>query len=230
MATTTWQKTHNNELDVDATDKHGNLDVNAPNPVNQNPKYNGDYPKPKPTTTKIKELHFPPASHTDSRPSAINCLPRQPGPALGPYFHFKETDLNEMIWFGSALIFRHISFERPTIEFHSKPKLDFSWELFYEKLFNMQIYRINISIEFPNGEGDDEINWKINWGDHISKGLFHIARYNQKWRGGFFSCNGFDASVTEEEKSKFKPGNVWEHLYSIHAETPLHLLIWGSYI
>ncbi|CAF0963286.1 unnamed protein product [Rotaria sp. Silwood1] len=169
-----------------------------------------------------------PPSHTTVQSPAMNRPPQRPGPALGPYYHFIKTDLNQMLWLGSALVFRHVSFERPQIEFSCKPKLDYHWEVLYDNLFDMQIYRINISIELRQGEGDDEIKWKINWGDYITEGLFCIARYNQKWRGGFFSCNGFDATVTESAKSKLKFENVWDHLNSIHAETPLHLLIWGG--
>jgi hypothetical protein len=194
VPTTTSQEMNNNATAVGVKDKHGNLDLNAPNPVNPNPQYNGDYPKPN----------------------------------LGPYYHFITTDLNQMLWIGSALIFRHISFGRPKIKFSCEPKLDFNWDILYDNLCGMRIYRINISIELRNGEGDDKINWKINWGDHKTEGSFHIARYNQKWRGGFFSCNGFDASVSEEKRSKLKLDKVWKHLTSIHAQTPLHLLIWGG--
>ena len=211
---------------VDDIDNHGDLLATDHNPVNPHPQSNADYPKPKPPTTKLKEM--PPSAPSMAQSPAINRPPRIPGPALGPYFHFIKTDLNKMLWLGSVLVFRHISFERPKIEFNSKPKLDYTWHVLYDNLFDMRIYRINMAIELRNGEGDDEIGWKIDWHDHITEGLFRIARYHQKWRGGFFSCNGFDASVSEQKKSKLKFGNVWEHLNSIHAENPLHLLIWGG--
>jgi hypothetical protein len=229
MTTKPSEKNDNNEFMIGATDKNGDLIATAPNPVNPNPHDSSDYPKPKPTTTKLKEM-LPPSSSSSTtvQSPAINRPPRTPGPALGPYYHFIKTDLNKMLWLGSALIFRHISFERPKIEFNSKPKLDYNWEILYDNLHDMRAYKINLSIELRNGEGDDEIGWKINWGNYITEGLFRIARYNQKWRGGFFSCNGFDASVSDQKKSKLKFGNVWEHLNSIHAENPLHLLIWGG--
>ncbi|CAF2727286.1 unnamed protein product [Rotaria sp. Silwood2] len=47
-------------------------------------------------------------------------------------------------------------------------------------------------------------------------------------RGGFFSCNGFDAYVPEQVASNFTYSNVWNHLLSIHEETSLHLLLWGG--
>ena len=212
--------TQHSKIPVGTTDEYGDLDPNAPNPVNPNPQDNGDYPKPKPSSVKIKEM----PTHT----TAANHPAKRSGPALGPYYQFIKTDLNKMLWLGSALIFRHISFERPKIEFSSKPKLDYSWDILYDNLFDMRVYRVNISIELRNGEGDDEIGWKINWGDHQTEGLFRIARYKQRWRGGFFSCNGFDSSVPEQKKNKLIFGNVWDHLNSVHAETPLHLLIWGG--
>jgi hypothetical protein len=119
----------------------------------------------------------------------------------GPYYQFITTDLNEKRWLGSALIFHRISLPRPEIELHRfGEKVDCDYCMLYDNLFDMRIYRINISIPLHDGDGDDEIKWKINWGDHITQGSFYIARYNQKWRGGFFSCNGFDATVSQKKK------------------------------
>ncbi|CAF4381026.1 unnamed protein product, partial [Rotaria sordida] len=64
-------------------------------------------------------------SHTLDQSPAINHPPKRPAPALGPYYHFIKTDLNKMLWLGSALVFRHVSFERPKIEFNCIPKLDY---------------------------------------------------------------------------------------------------------
>ena len=134
-----------------------------------------------------------------------------------------------MRWCGSALLLREVAFDRPTMEFFCEPKLDYDWEVLYDDLFGMRAYRIHISIELREGEGDDPIRWKINWNDEsITEGVFHIARYDQKWRGGFFSCNGFDATVPEQTKSDLTFGDVWKHLNSVHEETPLHLLLWGG--
>ena len=224
----TSNKKNNDHYPIGARDSRGDLIVDAPNPVNPNPRDNADYPEPKPSTSTIKQMPVATPASSNAQSPAINRPPRAPGPALGPYFQFLNTDLNRMLWRGSALIFRHVSFERPKIEFRCQPKLDHDWEILYDNLFDLRVYRINLSIELRSGEGDDEIHWKIDWKDHTSEGLFRIARCNQKWRGGFFSCNGFDASVPEQEKSKLKFGNVWEHLNATHAETPLHLLIWGG--
>ncbi|CAF4338988.1 unnamed protein product, partial [Rotaria sordida] len=95
-------------------------------------------------------------------------------------------------------------------------------------IFNLCAYRVNIFIELRPGEGDDKIIWKIDWGDEKTDGSFLIARLDQKWRGGFFSCNEFDAYVPEHIASNLTYSNVWNHLISIHEETPLHLLLWGG--
>ena len=216
----------NQQNDAGGTDKYGDLDANAPNPVNPNAHSNTDCPQPKSTTPKVEALPSPvPVSIKSPN---ITRPPQRPGPALGPYYQFLTTDLNKMLWFGSALILREISYDRPNIEFICEQKLDFNWEILYDNICNMRAYRINISIELRDGENDDQIRWKIDWGDHLTDGLFHIARYNQKWRGGFFSCNGFDATVPEQTKSDLTFGDVWEHLDSVHEETPLHILIWGG--
>ncbi|CAF1130657.1 unnamed protein product [Adineta ricciae] len=207
-------------------DKHGDLEVNAPNPINVDPQFMGDYPLPKATTSKIPQMAPPTKATTDS--AAVNRPPKPPGPALGPYFHFLTTDLTKMLWMGSALIFHHISYPRPKMEFTSDVKVDYNWEVLYENIFDFSAYRINISIELRPGEGDDKVTWEVDWGEQTTNGSFLIARCDQNWRGGFFSCNGFDSSVPERVASDLTYSNVWNHLLSVHEETPLHLLIWGG--
>jgi hypothetical protein len=207
-------------------DRNGDLDANAPNPVNTNPQFMGDYPPPKATTTEIPEL--PPSVKAITDSPGINRPPKPPGPALGPFLNFISTDLNKMLWIGSVLIFRHISFDRPKIKFICDMKVDYNWEILYENIFDLRAYRINLFIEIRSGEGEDQVIWQIDWGDEKTDGLFHIARRDQKWRGGFFSCNGFDAYVPEQVASNLTYSNVWNHLLSVHEETPLHILLWGG--
>ncbi|CAF3163824.1 unnamed protein product [Rotaria sp. Silwood2] len=154
--------------------------------------------------------------------------PRPPESAMGPYFQFITTDLENMLWIGSVLIFRHVSYEQPTIEFTAKVKVDYDWEILYEDLFDMRAYRINLNIELPKGNADEKINWIINWGDYSTNGQFHIAQYDQKWRGAFFSCNGFDATVSKEIALGLTYDTVWNHLLSCHEQNPFHLLVWGG--
>ncbi|CAF1272490.1 unnamed protein product [Adineta steineri] len=215
-----------NEDEYVIVDKYGDFDANSANPVNLNPQFMGDYPEPKATTSKIPDL--PPSTKAASGSPAVNRPPKPPGHALGPFLQFITTDLEEMLWIGSVLIFRHISFNQPDIVFIGDVKIDYNWEILYDNIFDLRAYRINLFIELKEGEGDDMIQWKIDWGDKITNGSFIIARCDQKWRGGFFSCNGFDAYVPEEVASNLTYSDVWNHLLSIHDETPLHLLLWGG--
>ncbi|CAF1165445.1 unnamed protein product [Rotaria sp. Silwood1] len=168
------------------------------------------------------DLLDPCTEHVVHRP------PRSPEPSLGPYFQFISTDLENMLWIGSILIFRHVSYGQPSIDFNAKVKVDLDWEFLYEDLFDMRAYRINLNIDLPQGKGDEKICWTIDWGDYITNGMFHIAQYDQKWRGAFFSCNGFDATVSKEVALGLTYNSVWNHLLSVHEKTPFHLLVWGG--
>src|SRR5690349_4855433 len=96
-------------------DRNGDLEADAPNPVNTNPQFTGDYPQPKARTSQIPEISPPVDAATDS--PGVHHPPKPPGTALGPFFHFISTDLKKMLWMGSILIFRHVSFDQPKIEF-----------------------------------------------------------------------------------------------------------------
>ena len=104
-----------NNIEDDMKDKNGDWNANAPNPVNTNPQFMGDYPQPKPTTGKIPDIA--PSADTTAESPAISHPPRPPGTTLGPFFQFISTDLKKMLWMGSVLIFRHVSFDQPKIEF-----------------------------------------------------------------------------------------------------------------
>ncbi|CAF1396767.1 unnamed protein product [Adineta steineri] len=212
--------------DIKMKDKNGDFYATAPNPVNKNPQFMGDYPQPKTTASKLPNIDPYVEISTESR--TINHPPRPPGTALGPYIQFITTDLQKMLWIGSLLICRDISYDQPKLEFNCDMKIDYNWEILYENLYNLNIYRVNLFIELRSGEDDDKIIWIIDWGDKKTTGLFFIPRYNQKWRGGFFSCNGFDAYVPKQIALNLTSFNVWNHLLSIHEEKPLHLLIWGG--
>ena len=215
-----------NHTEQNIKDENGDLDINGPNPANIHPQFMGDYPKPKATTSKIPQVI--PSSEGTAASSAINHPPKPPGNALGPYFQFISTDLKKMLWMGSVLIFRHVSSDQPKIEFISDAKVDSKWEILHENLFNLRAYRINLFIELRSGEGNDQVIWKIDWGDRKSDGSFHVARHTQKWRGGFFSCNGFGVVVSKDIPANMTYSNVWDHLLSVHEETPFHLLLWGG--
>ncbi|CAF5049291.1 unnamed protein product, partial [Rotaria sp. Silwood1] len=133
-----------NKHDAGIKDGFGDFDADSPNPANPNPEHNADCPIAKMTTSKLKDI--PPIS-VSGESSAMTRPPKRPGPALGPYYQFITTDLNQMLWIGSALIFREISYDQPKIQFFCEPKLDYSYEILYDNIFNMRAYRINISIE-----------------------------------------------------------------------------------
>lgn len=83
------------------------------------------------------------------------------------------------------------------------------------------------------GEGDTTISWKVVWPhedkDHyLEEGQIAVPRLDAQWRGGFLSCNGFDATVPVSLAESLTYTNVWSHLGSVHKETPLNLLIWGG--
>ena len=107
-------------------------------------------------------------------------------------------------------------------------KIVHDWEILYENLFDMRAYRVNLKIELPKGDGDEKIGWRIDWGNYSTDGVFHIAQYDQKWRGAFFSCNGFDATIPKKVALGLTYNTVWRHLLSVHQENPFHLLVWGG--
>ncbi|CAF2187173.1 unnamed protein product [Rotaria magnacalcarata] len=49
--------------------------------------------------------------------------PRPPACRMRPYLQFVTTDLENKLWIGSILIFQHISYRRPTIEFTAEVKI-----------------------------------------------------------------------------------------------------------
>lgn len=207
-------------------DENGDLLAYAPNPVNPDSPQHSACPKTEPPPMTSEDLSSPVPVSTGA--PQITHPPPKPKSALGPYFQFLTTDLEQMLWLGSALILRDISYAQPKIEFFAEQKLDFHWEILYDNIRDMRAYRINIAIELRDGEGDDQIGWKVDWGDDVTNGVFHIAQLNQRWRGGFFSCNGFDITALSRTKIDWTFDDVWEHLESVHEETPLHLLIWGG--
>jgi hypothetical protein len=102
-------------------------------------------------------------------------------------------------------------------------------EVLYQDIFGMTALRYNISTIIEDGTGDEKIGWTLTWQNgHESKSAFRIPRWEQKWRGGFFSCNGFDMTVPEGTVKDLGFDNVWKHLNSVHDETPFHILVWGG--
>lgn len=110
--------------DAGVKDAHGDLDANSPNPANPNPESNTDCPQLKPTISKIEELSAP-VQVSEQSPN-VTRPPKPSGPSLGPYYQFITTDINKMLWFGSVLIFRDVSYDQPNMEFFCEPKIDYN--------------------------------------------------------------------------------------------------------
>lgn len=121
---------------------------------------------------------------------------------------------------------------RPTLSFDKEFKQ--TCEVLYEDVFGMTALRYNINTMIEDGTGDVKVGWTLAWEgsdgqqQHKNSGLFNIPRWDQKWRGGFFSCNGFDMTVPEGTVKDLGFDNVWKHLNSVHNESPFHILVWGG--
>lgn len=88
------------------------------------------------------------------------------------------------------------------------PALEEPVAVLYEDVFGMTALRHEICVEIPGGAGDEAINWTLEWRDasagaYKTTGRFYIARWEQRWRGGANSCNGFDETVPDETVKAF---------------------------
>lgn len=132
--------------------------------------------------------------------------------------------------FGGKL--KQLEGPRPTLSFDHE--FTQGVDVLYDNIYGLTALRYNLSTQIPDGVGDEKIKWNLDWEgrekgkEYHETGEFHIARWEQKWRGGFFSCNGFDMTVPEGTVKQLGFDNVWKHLNSIHDESALHILIWGG--
>jgi hypothetical protein len=106
-------------------------------------------------------------------------------------------------------------------------------EVLWENVFGLTALRYNISTTILEGTKDEKVAWTLKWAgtkgnEHHDTDYFHIPQWDQKWRGGFFSCNGFDMTVPEGTVKSLGFDNVWKHLNSVHNKTPFHVLVWGG--
>lgn len=96
------------------------------------------------------------------------------------------------------------------------------WELLYEDIFDMRAWRINLDIQMLPGSSDTPLAWQVTWPhpssqpDYLESGSVAVPQLSQKWRGGFLSCNGFDATVPVDLAQSLTYTNVWSHLGSVH--------------
>lgn len=115
------------------------------------------------------------------------------------------------------------------------PTLSFKYDVrqsptvLYNDIFGMVALRFDISMPIPEGLGDERIEWSMHHnGQQKQANVFNIPRWEQKVRGCFFSCNGFDETVPQETVELLGFDNVWKHLNSVHDEAPMHFSIWGG--
>ena len=97
-------------LPIGKKNRYGELDPNAFNPVNSHPQFTGDYPQPRARSSSVPPL--PRSIPAMKESPGINRPPKPPGTMLGPFIHYITTDLKKMLWLGSVLIFRHVSFDQ----------------------------------------------------------------------------------------------------------------------
>lgn len=172
--------------------------------------------------------------YAETQSPGVNRPPKPPGDYCGPYYAFQGTSGNT--WYGSALLFRHINLAKPTLKLRAHDGSNVKepeWEVLYENVFGMTAWRVNLEFSLLENDGDTTISWDVIWphddkDDFVESGHLAIANLQAKWRGGFFSCNGFDATVPVDLAKNLTYTNVWNHLGSVHMEKPLHLLIWGG--
>ncbi|KAK4697921.1 hypothetical protein P7C70_g8134, partial [Phenoliferia sp. Uapishka_3] len=171
-----------------------------------------------------------PSKPSKTQSPAVNRPPGPPdSPICGPYLQFITTDNETKTWFGSALVLHRKDLPTPSLTFDHEVVHQDEADILYKDIFGYVATRHQLSFSIPDGMGDEMIGWTLETqGVAKDQGSWAIPKWDQAWRGGFFSCNGFDETITEGVVQDFGFDNVWKHLNSVHAETPLHLTIWGG--
>lgn len=134
-----------------------------------------------------------PSKPSKTQSPAVNRPPKRPADILGPYLQFLTTE--NRTYYCSALTLHDLKQEEPRLKFDHECKLDKT--VLYAEVFGMTAIRWDMAFEIPEGDGDEPVRWTMTWNGQQTASRFHIPRMEQRWRGGFFSCNGFDETVAE---------------------------------
>lgn len=206
-------------------DENGDLHPNSLNPVNPHPPYPGAYPPCEQRRSRLPPLEEREESTTIGRSNHFSV------DRAGPFFQLVTTDVDARRWLASVLIIKKRLLDDPKLHFTSENDLrvDQQWEVLDENFFDFCLYRVNLSLPLLDGEKNEPIDWRLEWRDgESSAGRLFVPQLKQRWRGAFFSCNGFDYTVEETIKRNLTYSNVWNHLLGEHEKNPFHLLIWGG--
>jgi hypothetical protein len=74
------------------------------------------------------------------------------------------------------------------------PKLSFDTDVkqdtvvLYQDIWGMKALRFDLEIPIPDGTGDLKVGWTLDWNEEHRSNTFHVPKWEQRWRGGFFSC------------------------------------------
>lgn len=214
-------------MNVDASPEAKQLDAPGTNDGKLMPKRADPHSEPVKGSTPAT-IELKPMAEPTIRSSGLMRPPPKPDSLLGPYLQFTTTYNDRHVWRGSALtLHRHDGRDKPRPRFtldHDmvSPATEDPIDVLYEDVFGMTALRHDICINIPDGAGDEVIGWTLEWEGEKRTGSFHIARWEQRWRGGANSCNGFDETVPDETIKNFGFDGVWKHLNSVHQESPLH--------
>jgi hypothetical protein len=163
--------------------------------------------------------------------------PPQPASRLGPYLSFQTTNIQEKCYLASCLLLSKVGDPLPIFTLN---ETELEHQILYQDLFGYNAIRIQLQVSMLEGNGSQKIEYRVTWREcdtinparvntsHIDEGAFHVPNWEENVRAGFFSCNGFDSSVTEERAQHFGFDDVWKHLNSVNDQTPMHLVVAGG--
>lgn len=165
--------------------------------------------------------------------SCISHPPPQPERFLGPYLAYKTTEIETRTHIVTALILSPAHFPEPKLEIFNETTRQ-NTQVLYEYLYGYRVLRVQLETPMPSGKGVLPISYQCTFQipslvvAQQNSGVYHVPHWDEPPKAGFFSCNGFDSSVTEERAQHFGFDDVWKHFNSVHDGTPMHLVVGGG--